>query len=231
MGLTHTRQQVYSYATSLSGPWSAWKEFADDGANTYASQTSFILPLNATSAIYMGDRWHSENLMRSTYIWLPLELTGQTNIWLRNRNSWVPNLSQGSWSASPTERSYEGESGTLRNGARLVSCSGCNGGRAAGYIGADSGSGGEVELRIQSDVATKTTLRVRHTNGNTVERYGNVNVNGVTQRVAFLPTDSGQTSGSTAVHVNLRAGDNTIVISGSGTGFAADVDQIFVPVN
>jgi hypothetical protein len=221
---------VYSYATSLSGPWSAWKEFADDGSNTYYSQVTYILPLNATSAIYMGDRWHSDNLMRSTYIWLPLELTGQTNIWLRNRSSWVPNVAQGSWSAPPTERIYEGEAGTLRNGARSVSCSGCSGTAAAGYIGADSGTGGEVELRIQSDAATRTTLRVRNTNGNTGERYGNVVVNGVSQKVAFLPTNNGQAPGSTAVHVNLRAGENTVVISGSGTAYGADIDQVIAPV-
>lgn len=223
-----TSVQVYSYATSLSGPWSPWKEFADDGSNTYYSQVSYILPINATSAVYMGDRWIPDNLMRSTYIWLPLELTGGTNIWLRNRSSWVPNIAGGSWSVSPTERSYEGEAGTLRNGARTVSCSGCSGGSAAGYIGGSDG--GELELRVQSDVATRTTLRFRHANGNTGERTGEVTVNGVTQKVGFLPTGGGQTPGSSAVNVNLVAGQNTIVVKGSGGSWAADIDQVVVPV-
>lgn len=220
--------QVYSYARSLSGPWSAWREFADDGSNTYHSQVSFILPLNATSAIYMGDRWYPDNLMRSTYVWLPLELTGQTDMWLRNRNSWVPNLAQGSWSTPPSERNYEGETGTLRNGARSVSCSGCSGTQAAGYIGGTEG--GQLELRVQSDVAAKTTLRVRHTNGNTGERFGTVSVNGASKQIGFLPTNNGQAPGSTAVTVDLRAGENTIVIAGTGGNYAADIDQILVPV-
>lgn len=224
-------KQVYSFATSLSGPWSPWTEFADNGSNTYHSQVTFILPLNATSAIYMGDRWYPNNLMRSTYIWLPLELTGETDIWLRNRASWAPRLSDGSWGVGPTERQYEGEAGVLSNGAVSVDCSGCSGGLAAGYVGGGGGDGGTVQLTVASDVATRTTLRVRHTNGNTVERYATVSVNGVSQEVAFLPTDGGQSPGSSSVHVDLQAGvGNTVIISGAGSSYAPDIDQVIVPV-
>lgn len=222
-------KQVYSYATSLSGPWSSWREFADDGSNTYFSQVSYILPLNSTSAIYMGDRWYSDNLMKSSYIWLPLELSGGTNVWLRNRSSWVPNMAAGSWSAAPSERNYEGESGTMRNGARRVTCSGCSAGAAAGYVGGTSGTNGEVELQVQSDIATRTTIRLRHANGDSGERFGAVRINGASTNVGFLPTSGGQSPGLAAVNVDLRAGSNTIVIAGSGNGFAADIDQIIVP--
>ncbi|KAJ4414614.1 hypothetical protein N0V85_003065, partial [Neurospora sp. IMI 360204] len=76
---------VYATATSLSGPWSDWQIFADKGSNTYASQTSYILDYggdgdgdgkNGKKVMYMGDRWKSKNLRTSSYIWLPLEISG-----------------------------------------------------------------------------------------------------------------------------------------------------------
>ena len=45
----------YSTATKLSGPWSAWKSFADSGSKTYTSQTTYVLPVG-NNFIYMGDR-------------------------------------------------------------------------------------------------------------------------------------------------------------------------------
>lgn len=85
---------VYSTATSLAGPWSAWKTFADSGSNTYASQTTFILPVG-DNAVYLGDRWVSSNLMRSTYIWLPLQLSGTTAT-MKNAVNWVIDPNSGS---------------------------------------------------------------------------------------------------------------------------------------
>lgn len=222
--------QVYSYATSLSGPWSKWAEFADDGSNTYHSQVSFILPWG-DSAIYMGDRWHPGNLMRSTYVWLPLELTGETNIWLTNRPSWVPDVSSRTWAVGPEEGRYEGEDATLTNGAVAVGCSGCEGGRAAGYIGGEGG--GVLEWDgVSSGATTRTTLRVRYANGNSVERHAMVSVNGVEQRVAFLPTANGNTPGSSAVHCDLREGaDNRIVVTTHDGSYGPDIDRVFVPVS
>jgi hypothetical protein len=46
---------VYSTATSIFRPWSAWREFANNGANIYHLQSTFILPVGNT-AVYMGDR-------------------------------------------------------------------------------------------------------------------------------------------------------------------------------
>ncbi|KAK0721445.1 hypothetical protein B0T21DRAFT_414627 [Apiosordaria backusii] len=85
---------VYRHSTSLSGGWSGWEEFADDGSNTYHSKTTYILPYGpgGQSFMYIGNRWASSNIQASTYVWLPLEITG-TKAWLRNRpGGWVPNL-------------------------------------------------------------------------------------------------------------------------------------------
>jgi hypothetical protein len=221
----------YSYATSLSGPWSSWATFADVGSNTYASQTSYILPLNSNTAIYMGDRWHSENLMRSTYIWLPLELSG-TTVRMANRVNWVPNIAAGSWSAGPSESSFEGEGASLSGGARSISCSGCSGTSAAGYIGGPD-RGTITRSGVSSSAGGRTTLRIKHLNGNTSQRFATVTVNGVSQQVAFLPTDNGQAPGSSSVHVNLNAGSsNTIVVAAPSDGsYGPDVDRVFIPAS
>ncbi|KAH7313841.1 galactan 1,3-beta-galactosidase [Stachybotrys elegans] len=224
----NSNDNLYSYATSLSGPWSEWQRFADQGSNTYNSQTSFILPLGNT-AIYMGDRWDPNNLMRSTYIWLPLERSGNT-IRLTNRVNWVPQVSSGTWVVGPTETNREGEAGTLSNGARSVSCSNCSGGSAAGWIGGPD-RGALTLTGISSQATTRTTLRIRYLNGDSTQRFAQVTVNGETQTVAFLPTDNGNSPGGASVHVNLRAGsDNTITITTTDGSYGPDIDRVFVPV-
>jgi hypothetical protein len=214
----------YSTSTSLSGPWSSWKKFADSGSNTYASQTTFVLPVG-NGFMFMGDRWHSDNLMRSTYIWLPVTLEG-TSASMKNAVNWVLDASTGSMSAGPKENQYEGETATLSGGAKAQSCSGCSGGKAAGYIGGTS-SGAVVFANVQSSVGGRTTVRVKHLNGDKGQRTADVLVNGKSQKVAFLPHGGGDPA-SSVVHVELRQGANEIRIGGSG-GWGPDVDRIMVP--
>ncbi|KXJ87852.1 galactan 1,3-beta-galactosidase [Microdochium bolleyi] len=220
---------VYSYATSLSGPWSSWKNFAPSGSKTFNSQTTYILPLSSTTAIYMGDRWHSTNLMRSTYIWLPLAISGNS-VTMADQVNWTPNVAGGTWAAGPSETSPEGEAAVLSNGAVTISCTGCSGGKAAGYIG--GASGGTVTFNnVRADATGRTTIRIKHLNGNTAQRFADVIVNGASQRVSFLPTQDGNTPGSSVVHANLNAGSgNTIVIKITDGSYGPDVDRIMVPL-
>jgi hypothetical protein len=214
----------YSTATLLSGPWSAWKKFADSGSNTYASQTTFIVPVG-DSFMYMGDRWFSGNLMRSTYIWLPLKIDGTTAS-MKNAVNWVLDPSTGSMKAGPEEKQAEGESGTLSNGAKVQSCSSCSGGNAVGYIGGSNG-GAVVLANVQSASSTRTTLRIKHLNGDNGQRVADVSVNGKTQRVAFLPHGGGD-PGTSVVHADLKLGNNDVKISMQGS-WGPDVDRIMVP--
>ncbi|KAH7560268.1 galactan 1,3-beta-galactosidase [Bipolaris maydis] len=216
----------YSTSTSLSGPWSAWKKFADSGSNTYASQTTFVLPVG-NSFMYMGDRWHSENLMRSTYVWLPLQISGTTAT-MKNAVNWIINPSTGAMTAGPIENSYEGESATLSGGARILSCSSCSGSQSAGYIGGTS-SGVITFANAQSSATTRTTLRIKYLNGDSTQRYADVTVNGITQKVAFVPNGGGD-PGSSVVHVDLKQGSNEIKIAGNNGGWGPDIDRVFVPV-
>jgi hypothetical protein len=87
-------------ATSLSGTWSSLADFAPSGTNTYSSQTTYVLPVSGTGGttyIYMGDRWVSSNLATSTYIWLPLTISGTTASLPMWYNRWLINTTTGTW--------------------------------------------------------------------------------------------------------------------------------------
>ncbi|KAI1854477.1 hypothetical protein JX266_000595 [Neoarthrinium moseri] len=227
---------VYSTSTSLSSGWSAWKTFADSGSKTYTSQTNFVLKTGESSAVYLGDRWVSKNLMASTYVWLPLSISG-TSVSMKNAVSWVPNLGPGAggqWAAPPAETSYEGEAATYGGKARDVDCASCSGKKAAGYVGGpDRGTVTFAGVRSDGSAGgAATTVRIKYVNGDSKVRYANVRVNGdAGRRVAFLPS-SGDPASST-LHVQLRTGPtaNTIVIEGVGDGWGPDIDRLMVPVS
>lgn len=220
----------YSTASSLRGPWSGWKKFAPSGSNTHTSQTTHVFPLSSSTALYLGDRWVPDNLMSSTYIWLPLQISGTTATlpwyynWILDPKSSIP------FKAAPADNTYEAESGTLSGGAKTVSCSGCSGGKAVGYIGGSSN--GAVTFRgVQSNADTRTTIRMRYTNGDKTERFAEVVVNGGERvRAAFVPSANGQETGVASITVGLRRGENTIEVRGVDGGYGPDVDRILVPV-
>lgn len=176
----------------------------------------------------MGDRWVSDNLMASTYVWLPLDISG-TRVTMKNFVSWVPTSNPASWQNPPNENSYEGERATYGGQARDVSCSACSNGVAAGYIGGPD-KGSVTFSGIKSDIDGLTTIRIKFLNGDSSPRYANVKVNGDGgRRVAFLPA-TGNPASST-LHAQLKKGsDNTIIIEGDGTTWGPDVDRLMVPV-
>lgn len=107
------------------------------------------------------DRWVSSNLMRSTYIWLPIQISGTTASMPTNYVNFVINPSTGAATGGPSENSYEGENAALSNGAKVVSCTGCSGSKAAGYIGGSSN--GIVKFNsVSSSASTKTTIRIKN---------------------------------------------------------------------
>ncbi|KFY86775.1 hypothetical protein V500_07406 [Pseudogymnoascus sp. VKM F-4518 (FW-2643)] len=231
IALLDANDNVYTTATSLSGPWAAWKTFADSGSNTYSSQTTSVVSINGV-VMYMGDRWVSSNLMRSTYIWLPLTISGTTAS-MSNKVNWVVNPSAGTWSGGPSETSPEAEasSNTIAGGAKAVTCSGCSGSKSIGYIGGSSG-GTLTFPAISSTSSTMTTIRIKYENGDKSQRYGNVIVNGVSNIVAFLPSSDGNTPGTSVLTVPLNSGSaNEIKFEAYNGGYVADVDRLMVPVS
>ncbi|KAH7131890.1 galactan 1,3-beta-galactosidase [Dendryphion nanum] len=219
---------VYSTATNIAGPWSEWKTFADSGSKTYNSQTTFVLPVG-DNFMYMGDRWIKDNLMRSTYIWLPLTISGRTAS-MKNSVNWVPNAATGAMNAGPSENSYEGESAQLSNGAKKVSCSGCSGKNSAGYVGGTD-NGVVTFGDVQSSATTRTTIRIKYLNGDKSQRFVDVSVNGgAVQRVAFLPS-GGTDPASASLHADVRSGANEVRIVGVQGGWGPDVDRLMVPTS
>ncbi|HEY5957236.1 MAG TPA: family 43 glycosylhydrolase, partial [Polyangiaceae bacterium] len=95
-----TNDNQYSTASAMSGPWSAWKSFAPSGTNTCNSQVTFILPVTGTSTtsyVFFGDRWNSNNLTDSRYIWQPLSING-TTVSMTCATSWKIDAVTGIWS-------------------------------------------------------------------------------------------------------------------------------------
>jgi len=94
-----TNDNQYSTASSMAGPWAAWKSFAPSGTNTCNSQVTFILPVTGSSTttyVFLGDRWNSGNLTDSRYIWEPLTISG-TTVSMTCSTSWKIDTSTGIW--------------------------------------------------------------------------------------------------------------------------------------
>ena len=80
---------LVSSSTSLTSGWTTWATFADKGSKTYSSQTHYVLPYGSSgNVMYMGDRWVSKNLQASTYVWLPLSISG-TSVTMKDHAAWV----------------------------------------------------------------------------------------------------------------------------------------------
>ncbi|KAI9640018.1 hypothetical protein NHQ30_011580 [Ciborinia camelliae] len=226
---TAPNDNVYATATNLSGPWSSWANFATVGTNTFSSQTAAVVSINGV-VLYMGDRWHSSNLMTSTYVWLPLTISGTTAT-LSNQVNWIINPTAGTWTTGPSETWPEAEAttNTLTNGAITLTCSGCSGGSQIGYIGGPS-PGGILSMNgVSSSVATTTSIRIHHTNGDSVQRYANVVVNGISNTIAFLPTTDGNTPGTSVLTTALKSGTNVIEFESYDSGWGKSL--IFINHN
>ncbi|MFJ8625021.1 RICIN domain-containing protein [Kitasatospora sp. NPDC093550] len=97
----YLNDNVYATATSPAGPWSAWKDVAAPGTDTYGSQTANIITVQGTSGstyVYAGDRWDTGDLGGSRLIWLPLTVRG-TTLNLGQYPTWSLDTAAGTWSA------------------------------------------------------------------------------------------------------------------------------------
>jgi hypothetical protein len=103
----------FSYATSIGGPWSVPADVATPNTLTYNSQSTWVLPVtgtNGTTYMYMGDRWTSNDITTSPYVWLPIEITGNQlfipDYTEANNPTWYLDVAAGTWSAPPTPPTY-----------------------------------------------------------------------------------------------------------------------------
>lgn len=224
---------VFATSMSITGPWSPWMIFAQNGTLTYQSQTNYVLKISDSEAFYLGDRWVPSSLGSSSYIWLPLNISGASAS-MAYFPSWVPNVSeataQGSWTLSPPNNYYEGETGTYANGAQTVSCSSCSGAGSAGWLGGSS-NGTVTFDQIWSNDDAMTTITIQYRNGDSTPRFGSVVVNDITHfKLEYLP--SGSSVSNSTLHTFLQKGNNILTFGGAGNAtYAADVDRLMVPVS
>ena len=81
----------------------------------------------------MGDRWRSDLLGTSTYIWYPIDFSGSVPT-LVHADVWDVNIAAGTYSVV-SGTTYEAESGTRSGSATLITSSSMSGGEAVGYLG------------------------------------------------------------------------------------------------
>lgn len=221
---------MYTSATSLAGSWSTATGLALNSPNTYDSQDAYILPVTGSSGttyIYMGDRWDSNALGNSRYIWLPLQFSG-TSISLSYYDAWTINTSTGSWSTVSTT-SYEAESSsnTLSGGAKVMSCSNCSGSQDVGYIGDNSGT-----LQFNSVSASSSgsyLLTIYYADGDSTSRIASISVNGGTATTyTFATSHGGNLVATLPITISLNAGSSNTIKFYNTSSWAPDIDKITI---
>ena len=131
-----SNDNVYATATSLTGTWSAFHDFAAPGTNTYNSQTANIITVQGSSGtayLYAGDRWTTGDLGSSPLIWLPITLGG-TAVNMGQYPSWSLDVSAGTWTA---------DSGVPSAGTRTLTNS--NSSDLMDVVGASTATGTKVD--------------------------------------------------------------------------------------
>ena len=87
----------YATATSLSGPWSDFKDLAPPEANTYGSQSTLMLKVvgsKQTTVIFMGDIWEPKTQWDSRYLWMPVQI-GDGKLFLPKPAPWTLDVKTG----------------------------------------------------------------------------------------------------------------------------------------
>lgn len=89
----------YATATSLSGPWSEFKDIAPPQTNTYNSQSTMLIKVEgtkSTTVIFLGDKWRPTAQWDSRYLWMPVQI-GDGRLWLPDPKPWTLNVKTGEW--------------------------------------------------------------------------------------------------------------------------------------
>ena len=74
-------QCKYSTSMAIDGEWEPLCDCADD--TTFHTQPAFLLQVTGTDGelfLYMGDRWSGSEYFSSSYVMLPLEFSGETEM-------------------------------------------------------------------------------------------------------------------------------------------------------
>ncbi|OLB74396.1 MAG: hypothetical protein AUI14_23810 [Actinobacteria bacterium 13_2_20CM_2_71_6] len=123
----------------------------------------------------------------------------------------------------PRTASYEAEAaGNTLTGSRILSCSGCSGGKKVGYVG----KGGTLRFNtVTAGAGGVATLVISYVNGGST-RTAQLSVNGAAPvSVSFPNTGGWSTVGGLTVRVTVKAGGNQLMFF-NDTAMAPDFDRI-----
>lgn len=83
-------QARYYRADSVLGDWVNCGDpcVGDTNLTTFESQSTCIFKVGEDNYVYMGDRWNSEDLKNSRYIWLPVTFDDEGNMSLHYEEEW-----------------------------------------------------------------------------------------------------------------------------------------------
>lgn len=93
---------VYATASTITGPWTDFRDLAPPQANNYDSQSTMLLKIagsKSTAVIFMADQWRPRALWDSRYLWMPLEM-GNGSMRLPPPQPWQLDVRTGEWSMS-----------------------------------------------------------------------------------------------------------------------------------
>jgi hypothetical protein len=78
-------------ADEIFGEWVDMGDpcIGDDKRTTFDSQSTCIFLADDGTVIYMGDRWNSDNLGDSRYIWLPVLFDDEGKMSISWQDSWT----------------------------------------------------------------------------------------------------------------------------------------------
>jgi Glycosyl hydrolases family 43/Ricin-type beta-trefoil lectin domain-like len=214
-----TNDNVYASATSLSGPWSGFSDFAQPGTNTYNSQTANIITVQgsaATTYIYAGDRWTTSNLGTSPLIWLPLTISGTTAS-VNWYNSWSLDVSAGTWTAASSPGPVDGSTHYLTSASSglvmdVTGASTANGAKVVQW----SNHGGTNQQWTVHNVSGSIYTLVNLNSGKCLETPNQSTTQGT-------QLDQGTCNGSTSQQWSVKAAGTGYALANVLSGLYADV--------
>jgi hypothetical protein len=222
-----TNDNDYSTATSIGGPWSAWRPVAPVGTNTFNSQTANIIQIN-NLFVYAGDRWTTANLGTSPLVWLPLTVAGPTMA-LGWQSSWTLDLTAGTWTGASnpttgaTDRIAASHSGLLLDVSGAATA---DGSKIIQWLDTGGSNQRWRPTRVSGNVYTLTGVG----SGKCLEVPGQSTTQGTRLDIATCNGGAGQqwaltnTGSATYQMVNLASGQVADVVSGATTT-GAEVEQ------
>ncbi|KZO89804.1 carbohydrate-binding module family 35 protein [Calocera viscosa TUFC12733] len=219
-------------APSLSGPWTKPTDIAPPKLRTYFSQNTYDLVLQPGDdegqgmiSLYMGDRWKSSQLGRSSYVWLPMTWKDDGTVWLDWVDIFSVDLKTGAVTI-PTGTTYHAAYGMLHGTAQLGNCTACASKRVVHHLGA----GGSVTIPDVQGSGGEHWVSVSYSNADWNWRETTVRVNGGPSKTLAQPdTQNGAVFLSVPIKVELRnSSDNYITFGHNQTTYAGDLDKIIV---